>query len=439
MFIIFVFFVGLIICGLFGLSEALNERAQKKQRRKIYEARQERLKEEVYDDSYRESSDLYDNHMLGTTGGFQGYLEDYFCYGPFTNTEVSKFSDAFLSDKNMDLVRYREKGGDTRVGIRNNSGKLLGTLPRGLEDSVLKGLESGTCYECERCIPSQHSERVRFKKILKKSPEENRAGLGLVQIGWLSNEDPDYKSIEAAFKNTVLVYPITDREKLTNKFEAFLKDDLKLTPEECETVFKSILLTALDKKYYWRFINNKSMAEAPYSCAYRVFKLEAVITEILKSKTEINTEELHTILEKIKLYCSRDERIFLEPIVKKTKFGFADIFYFDTKISGVTYGDRQKYIMICEEGDELKLVREPNNQYDANAIAVYNEFNKQLGYIPSDEAEELAPRIDAGEKYQCCVSKVIKFKKDKDKPLSADNVIYTLIVSVWKNKESKKN
>ena len=53
----------------------------------------------------------------------------------------------------------------------------------------------------------------------------------------------------------------------------------------------------------------------------------------------------------------------------------------------------------------MKLVREPNNPFDKNAIAVYCGVN-QRGYIGAQLAKYIAPRIDAGKKYQCFVSAV---------------------------------
>lgn len=48
----------------------------------------------------------------------------------------------------------------------------------------------------------------------------------------------------------------------------------------------------------------------------------------------------------------------------------------------------------------IRLEREPENEYDENAIAVYlpNRLydGKQLGYIRRDSAALLAPKMDAG-------------------------------------------
>jgi hypothetical protein len=45
----------------------------------------------------------------------------------------------------------------------------------------------------------------------------------------------------------------------------------------------------------------------------------------------------------------------------------------------------------------VNAVREPNNPYDPNAIAIISEHG-QIGYIASEEAEKLSQMIDKGHK-----------------------------------------
>lgn len=57
--------------------------------------------------------------------------------------------------------------------------------------------------------------------------------------------------------------------------------------------------------------------------------------------------------------------------------------------------DRQKIIAGLKVGDRATLVREPNNPYDRNAIAVYVSAG-QIGYVPREDAEVHAPDMDDG-------------------------------------------
>jgi len=50
-----------------------------------------------------------------------------------------------------------------------------------------------------------------------------------------------------------------------------------------------------------------------------------------------------------------------------------------------------------EPGRPLVLRREPDNPHDPNAIAVLTPGGEQVGWVPRDLAERIAPELDAGE------------------------------------------
>ncbi|KAH9941011.1 SNF2 family N-terminal domain-containing protein [Amylocystis lapponica] len=60
-----------------------------------------------------------------------------------------------------------------------------------------------------------------------------------------------------------------------------------------------------------------------------------------------------------------------------------------TNIVGVQY-----YKGLVGPGEEVRLVREPHNQYDRNAIQVKNIGGTQVGHIPRQIAAKLAPLLD---------------------------------------------
>lgn len=57
--------------------------------------------------------------------------------------------------------------------------------------------------------------------------------------------------------------------------------------------------------------------------------------------------------------------------------------------------DRSRVLRELRPGDRLRVVREPDNPHDGNAIQVDHERDK-LGYVPRTDAAELAPQLDAG-------------------------------------------
>ncbi|KAI9442268.1 SNF2 family N-terminal domain-containing protein [Lactarius indigo] len=56
----------------------------------------------------------------------------------------------------------------------------------------------------------------------------------------------------------------------------------------------------------------------------------------------------------------------------------------------------QYYKGFVDIGEQVRFVREPQNKYDRNAIAVQNIGRTQVGHIPRQTAAKLAPLIDSG-------------------------------------------
>lgn len=68
---------------------------------------------------------------------------------------------------------------------------------------------------------------------------------------------------------------------------------------------------------------------------------------------------------------------------------------FYTRVVGVTFGNAQQVLPNLCAGMDLQFIREPDNQYDRNAIRV-ECCGSTLGHIKADIAAQLAPKIDSG-------------------------------------------
>jgi single-stranded-DNA-specific exonuclease len=109
---------------------------------------------------------------------------------------------------------------------------------------------------------------------------------------------------------------------------------------------------------------------------------------------------------------NRDAAFLAELFAKKDEYlvrdrfatiGEADDFY--TKIVGISFEGRQDLIAGLAPGDQLALVREPENPHDSNAIAV--RFGRlHLGYVRREIASRLTPNFDAGERYGASVGSI---------------------------------
>jgi single-stranded-DNA-specific exonuclease len=94
------------------------------------------------------------------------------------------------------------------------------------------------------------------------------------------------------------------------------------------------------------------------------------------------------------LYAKRAEYSERDPYAS-----IGDSFGFNTKIVGVTFEGRQDLIAGLQAGEHLDLIRQPDNPYDANAVAVhYGRLH--LGFVRKEIAARIAPNIDAGERYR---------------------------------------
>ena len=66
----------------------------------------------------------------------------------------------------------------------------------------------------------------------------------------------------------------------------------------------------------------------------------------------------------------------------------------ETRIAGVSFGNRQSTIALLKVGEEVLLIREAENVYDENAIRVYREDGNDLGFIPKELAAKLVSKFD---------------------------------------------
>ena len=71
------------------------------------------------------------------------------------------------------------------------------------------------------------------------------------------------------------------------------------------------------------------------------------------------------------------------------------VYYMDCHVAGFKYWDGVEVFNQLRVGDELCLVREKDNAYDAEAVAVYWKEAK-LGFIPSSMNTDLSKFLDMG-------------------------------------------
>jgi hypothetical protein len=78
------------------------------------------------------------------------------------------------------------------------------------------------------------------------------------------------------------------------------------------------------------------------------------------------------------------------------------------KVAGVTYEGRQAYLAKLNGKEPVRLIPEPDNPYDPNAIAVHVAADGQIyhcGYIPRELAKDIAPLLE-GESIDCNIEAI---------------------------------
>jgi hypothetical protein len=60
-----------------------------------------------------------------------------------------------------------------------------------------------------------------------------------------------------------------------------------------------------------------------------------------------------------------------------------------------------------EVGEAVTLEREPDNIHDGNAILVVTQGGTELGYVPREDAKQMAPFLDAGAEVDATVKKLL--------------------------------
>lgn len=93
-------------------------------------------------------------------------------------------------------------------------------------------------------------------------------------------------------------------------------------------------------------------------------------------------------------------------IAREEYSGIEDADSFHTKLAGVSFEGRQEVIVRLEPGTPLRLERQPDNQYDPNAIAVFDPRGAHVGFLNRRLASVLAAVLDAGIDYDVEVTDI---------------------------------
>ncbi len=90
----------------------------------------------------------------------------------------------------------------------------------------------------------------------------------------------------------------------------------------------------------------------------------------------------------------------LKPLIR-------EIHLFDSYVAGTTHLADQSVLTEIKEDDRLRLQRE-ENKFDDNAILLFTESGRKLGYVPEKDNVIFARLMDAG---KMLAAKILKIEK----------------------------
>lgn len=100
----------------------------------------------------------------------------------------------------------------------------------------------------------------------------------------------------------------------------------------------------------------------------------------------------------------------------------AQIKVLETAVAGMNFHveseQEEENLKKLEPGTELKLYREPENEFDEWAVAVYYDEEDMLGYITRYKNETIARLMDAGKKFIAIVDEERAETKDSRKRMA---------------------
>ncbi len=95
-----------------------------------------------------------------------------------------------------------------------------------------------------------------------------------------------------------------------------------------------------------------------------------------------------------------------EILAREEYSGIEDAESFHTKLAGVTFEGRQALVERLAVGEPLRIERQPDNPYDENAIALFDRYGDQVGFLNRRLAAALSGAIDSGVEYDVEVTDV---------------------------------
>jgi hypothetical protein len=182
--------------------------------------------------------------------------------------------------------------------------------------------------------------------------------------------------------------------------------DGKVAPEEAEGLREWLDKAAaadLPAASYLREVVERVLADGqitPEECRELYRAIEAVLPPEVRRQAAASRRDAESIEREVSKAAREQEREERRRDVQVTAANFM--------VAGVRHDGRGDIIArYANVGDPIRLVRDRDNRYSRYAIAVLLENGKQIGFVPEEDAQELAPHLDQGAKCAAWMTKIL--------------------------------
>lgn len=145
----------------------------------------------------------------------------------------------------------------------------------------------------------------------------------------------------------------------------------------------------------------KKITSAPKNVQKEKTPEGKAVTAVIERNADINTE-LHILYERKRVLQDMIKEIDIK-IKKLESFGAVeDALFANAEVVGMKYYDCRDGELVI--GTKLTLVRDIKNEYDSNAVAVFDDKNRKVGFITKRTNSSVARGLDNGRKLYAKVS-----------------------------------
>jgi hypothetical protein len=158
---------------------------------------------------------------------------------------------------------------------------------------------------------------------------------------------------------------------------------------------------------YLATICDRILADGVVSAAERR-DLFVAIEKILPQDVREMSRTARTLREKAERSKEKAASLATKAVERENRERSRPVEHFDFMVAGAKYDGRPKLIANhVRVPDAVRLVRDPSNRFSRNAVRVVTASGHEVGFVPEEDASELAPLMDSSHPHSARIKKIL--------------------------------